>query len=344
MRKLDVDLKGIRMCVSVDDLPVHGPELPSLSRLKVAETFTDTFGKFGISGVYGFINGASTEPSVVTENWRRLSKLKTVRKLVNVSARLGFDLNCYMNSQIMETSVEYLEILNHWVDCGHFLGNHNYWHSDLNTTDANLFLVGIKRNEKLIARFPPSKTKLFRYPYLKEGNTITKRDKVREYLTNRGYATAPVTVNFNDWAWNRAFVGHAKGGFSRIDEERFISNYLEVAQLSLEGAVFGSRKLFGRDIPHILVLHFGAFTAISLDRLLTNFIDSGVRFVSMEEALQDSAIAEPLDIVVEGKGLTVIEQRLLANNEPINKFIRAVVREAVGDTRALSESSSGEQR
>ncbi len=48
MRKLDVDLNGVRLCVSVDDLPVHGPELPSLSRLKVAETFTDTFRKFGI--------------------------------------------------------------------------------------------------------------------------------------------------------------------------------------------------------------------------------------------------------------------------------------------------------
>jgi peptidoglycan/xylan/chitin deacetylase (PgdA/CDA1 family) len=326
MKQLDVNLNGICLCISVDDVPVHGPGSPSYSRLDVVRNFTDALSKHQIAGVYGFVNGASTEPALITKTLRKMATFKTTRKFVNVSAKLKFDLSCYMKPQITDTSHDYEQLLQHWVDQRHHLANHNYWHSDLNSTDIDLFIAGIQRNQKLLSKFPTPPTKLFRYPYLKEGETATKRDALRNYLAANNYKIAPVTVNFNDWAWNKNFVRHSKNGFSSINRDSFVDNYIDIAVLSLKGAVLASRNLFGRDIKHILLLHMGVFTALTLGKLLSTFRRLGVSFITMEEALQDSVFDKTLDIIVEGRGRNLLEQQLLAGNEPDNGVLSFAMR------------------
>lgn len=329
MKPLNVDLNGIELCISVDDVPVHGPSAPQFSRLDIVNHFTDAFSHHGIEGVYGFVNGALTEPAIKTKALRKMATFQTTRKLVNVSAKLKFDLSCYINPQITETSHEYELLLKQWTGKGHYLANHNYWHSDLNRTDAELFVAGIERNQKLISKFPEAKTKLFRYPYLKEGNTATKRDAIRDYLTEHNFKIAPVTVNFNDWAWNRTFIKLSKNSFSPTNRETLEQNYLDIAVLSLQGAVLAARKLVGRDVKHVLLLHMGAFTAITLDNLLSKFRSLGVKFITMEEALQDTIFDETLDIVVQGRGRNALEQRLLVNNRPENGVLLFAIRSSM---------------
>lgn len=326
MKTLDVDLNGVAICISVDDVPVHGPSLPAYSRLDIMKHFTEAFSRHRVEGVYGFVNGALTEPALKTATLRKIAKFKTARRLVNVSAKLKFDLRCYMNPQITETSTDYRQLLQHWVDSGHHLANHNYWHSDLNNTDAQLFIAGIERNQQLLSEFPQAKTKLFRYPYLKEGNTRAKRDAIRDYLAGNRFKVAPVTVNFNDWAWNRTFVKLSKNGFAPTNREALEENYLEIALLSLKGAVRAARRLFDRDVSHILLLHMGAFTALTLDKLLSKFASHGVKFITMEEALQDTIFDETLDIVVKGRGRNLLEQRLLVDNETENGVLLFAIR------------------
>jgi peptidoglycan-N-acetylglucosamine deacetylase len=326
MKSLNVDLDGVALCISVDDLPVHGASVSAYSRLDIVKHFTDALSHHGVEGVYGFVNGALVEPALMTKTLRKMATFKTTRKLVNVSAKLKFDLSCYINPQITETSNQYQQLLQHWLDKGHYLANHNYWHSDLNTTDVELFIAGIERNQKLISKFPRARTKLFRYPYLKEGNTATKRDTIRDYLADNNFKIAPVTVNFNDWAWNRTFVKLSKNGFTPTNQDALEENYLDIAVLSLQGAVLAARKLVGRDINHVLLLHMGAFTALTLGKLLSRFQSHGVKFITMEEALQDSIFDETLDIVVQGRGRNALEQRLLVNNEPENGVLLFAMR------------------
>ena len=49
-------------------------------------------------------------------------------------------------------------------------------------------------------------------------------------------------------------------------------------------------KRLGRDIPHILLIHVGAFTALTLDAVLKDWRSRGVEFISLEEALADPSI------------------------------------------------------
>lgn len=338
MKQLDLDLKGVNLCISVDDVPVHGPSTPEYSRLAVVKHFTEALNKHAVSGVYGFVNGALLQPTLMTKTLRKVAAFKPTRKLVNVSARLKFDFSCYINSQITETSNEYHQLLQHWIDSGHYLANHNYWHSDLNRTDAELFIAGIERNQALIAKFPPAPTKLFRYPYLKEGETATKRDAIRDYLSDNNFKIAPVTVNFNDWAWNRTFAKLSRSNFTRLDREALEQNYLDIAVLNLQGSVLAARKLAGRDVNHVLLLHMGVFTALTLEKLLNRFRDHGIKFITMEDALTDTIFDETLDIVVQGRGRNALEQRLLVNNESENGVLLFAMRSA----QLSREASSGE--
>jgi len=47
----------------------------------------------------------------------------------------------------------------------------------------------------------PGAWKFFRFPFLHEGDSYEKRNAVRQYLHERKYQLAPVTIDSNDWAW-----------------------------------------------------------------------------------------------------------------------------------------------
>ena len=42
--------------------------------------------------------------------------------------------------------------------------------------------------------------RLFRFPYLKEGNTAEKRDRMLKFLLERGYRMGYVTIDTSEWA------------------------------------------------------------------------------------------------------------------------------------------------
>jgi hypothetical protein len=50
----------------------------------------------------------------------------------------------------------------------------------------------------------------FRYPFLRQGNTIEKRDAVLSWMASRGIVVAPVTIDNNDYEYNQRLVD-AKG-------------------------------------------------------------------------------------------------------------------------------------
>src|SRR4029453_15824522 len=79
-------------------------------------------------------------------------------------------------------------------------------------------------------------------------------------------------------------------------------------QAAREGIAYSrelSRKLYRRDIPYVLLVHNGAFTARMLPRLIELYRSSGFPFVNLPDAERDPAYADQLrpDSVAEPKGL-----------------------------------------
>ena len=242
-------IAGTELALTVDDLPTHGALPPGATRLAIADQMIQALKRHAAPGVYGFTNGGQ-----------------------------------------LPSGPELEEILRAWRQAGFVLGNHTYSHLDLTRASAADYVVDIERNEELLARLsPPGASKYFRYPYLREGNTREKRTAVREWLTARGYTIAQVTVSLeDDWAWNDVYARCASFN-DQPAIARLKSLFLETATSRLAAFEELSRRLFGRSMKHILMVHISAFDALMLDDLLTAYRAAGTRFISLQEATQDPA-------------------------------------------------------
>src|SRR6266508_605453 len=198
-------------------------------------------------------------------------------------------------------------ILEAWAAAGFRLANHNYSHLNLDSVNAERFVEDIEANEPLLtmlARGPAAK--LFRYPYLREGNTLEKRDTVRRWLAAHNYRVAPVTVYFEDWAWNDPYA-RCRSRNDRPAIAWLKESFLQAAADRLAWSDVAARRIFGRPIRHILLLHIGAFDAAILDELLEAYAAAGVRVISLEDALRDAAYAEDPKLA-SGEELPFLEQ------------------------------------
>ena len=251
----------IEVAITVDDLPVHMDLPPKVTRLDVVKQMLSALDKHGLKNVYGFIN----------------------------AGHINNDDNNY-------------NVLKLWVNSGQLLGNHTYEHVNLNKVNPTEFIKQIQLNDPYLKTLMGDKNyHYFRYPYLYEGNTQQKRDQVRHDLLTHDYQIAQVTMDFQDYLWNNAYVRCVKKQNTKaIDWLK--KSYIEQALNSITVAHALSMATIHRDIKNILLLHIGVFDALILDDLLTAYEKQGVKFISLTEALQDKAYAMNPNIVSDNTG------------------------------------------
>ena len=69
-------------------------------------------------------------------------------------------------------------------------------------------------------------------------------------------------------------------------------SYMDAAMAHLRWSDDTARRLFGSSIRHILLLHVGAFDSYMADALLTAYENAGVKWVTLDAALQESVYRE----------------------------------------------------
>jgi len=239
-----------KLAVTIDDLPATGPLPPGTTRLAIATRMIGALQRHRVPGVYGFVNG-----------------------------------------QPIQESPDLEVVLQAWRQGGVLLGNHTHSHMDLNRVSAAEFVEDIGRNEAIVARWSSSTTpRYFRYPYLHEGETVDKRESVRGWLRARGYTVAPVTVSFDDWAWDEPYARCVTRG-DDASIARMKAMFRGAARSALAWSTDVSARLFNRQITQILLLHAGAFGALMLDDVLSLYRSAGATFVGLESAVRDPAYA-----------------------------------------------------
>jgi peptidoglycan/xylan/chitin deacetylase (PgdA/CDA1 family) len=239
--------RAIDVAVTVDDLPVHGPAFAGIDRAAIAERLLTAFRAHRLPPVYGFVNGKKVDDDPTSE-----------------------------------------AILRRWVASGNPLGNHTYSHLGLNGASVADYIADLEKGEAILRRLEPEEAtwKVYRYPFLFEGDTLDNRDAVRAYLKQRGYLTAEVSIDGDDWAYNPPFarcadrhdaaaLAELRRGLieAHVDELRFVRALTE--------------ELTGRDVPQVLLLHIGAAEADTMDELLTAYEREGVRWIELRTALAD---------------------------------------------------------
>ncbi len=178
-------------------------------------------------------------------------------------------------------------VLDSWRAAGNPLGNHGWSHLNLNQTSLSDFEQDVTKNEPILTqRMKAADWHWFRYPFLAEGDTPEKRAAFREFLSQHEYKIAAVTMSFADYEWNEPYARcKAKGDAAAIAE--LGDSYLKAADQGADYYRSLSEKLFGRDIPYVLLMHVGAFDAEMLPKLLALYKSKGFQFVNLENAEGD---------------------------------------------------------
>ncbi|MGH9339670.1 MAG: polysaccharide deacetylase family protein [Acidobacteriota bacterium] len=206
-----------------------------------------------------------------------------------------------------------LIVLDDWAGRGHIIGNQTWAYVDLNQLSADDFLAHVADGQKYLWRISkrhPVNFRYLRFPLLHEGGDQGKKKDVANALYRNGYEIAPVTVKTSSYLFNRPYL-EQETDTEAIDSLRKV--YLEHLGESLDYAETQSEKVFGRQISHILQLHSGIATAAFLEDLIAMLQARGYQFISLPEALDDSAY-ETEETYVGPLGLSFID-RVAATRE-----------------------------
>lgn len=178
-------------------------------------------------------------------------------------------------------------LLKSWNDRGHSIGNHTFSHINYNRPETTFekfkreFLV----TDTIINKFD-NYIRLFRFPYLKEGDTKEKVTLFREFMKEHQYNNGYVTIDASDWYIDSRLRNRLKQNPSS-DIEVFRQFYVEHL---FSRAVFYEQlayKLTGRHINHTLLLHHNLAAALFLGDLVKMFKAKGWKIVDAEEAFKD---------------------------------------------------------
>lgn len=188
-----------------------------------------------------------------------------------------------------------LALLRQWTDAGFELGNHTHSHPSLQDTPLAEYKADVLRGEPEIRELNAAKgwpLRYFRHPYLRTGPSLAVRAAFEQFLADRGYTVAPVTVDNSDWLFNFVYTD-AK---SRNDEALMLEVGAEYLQHMAEALTFheqATERLMGRPIRHILLLHANELNAEHLGDVIALYRERGYSFITLEAALADEAYRQP---------------------------------------------------
>ena len=89
---------------------------------------------------------------------------------------------------------EGIERLKTYAHAGHIIANHTHSHPDINKLSFQEYKDDFLMADSFLSTYKNYK-KWFRFPYLREGDTLEKRDGMRALLMEMGYINAYITLN-----------------------------------------------------------------------------------------------------------------------------------------------------
>ncbi len=194
------------------------------------------------------------------------------------------------------------KLLSAWDEAGHLICNHSYSHKFYGEqTSYADFAVDFLKNEKVIAPYHNRKA-LFRYPFLKEGDTAEKRDRFRALLKERGYRVGHVTIDASDWYVSQRLVdriGKQPNAPVAPYRDYLIAHLLDRAAFYRQLA----QDVLGRDIRHTILLHFNPLNAYVLPDVLAAFEKAGWQWIDASLAFEDPVFRNLPEIVPAGESL-----------------------------------------
>jgi peptidoglycan/xylan/chitin deacetylase (PgdA/CDA1 family) len=186
-------------------------------------------------------------------------------------------------------------LLHRWLEAGLELGNHTYSHPRVAEIGLPGFLDDIVKGEVItrpLLEARGRKLTWFRYPFLATG-TGEQAKAIEEFLAQRAYRIAPVTVDYADYNHSGIYVRHLRAGDQAKADEQY-ATMLQALDASFARAETRSKEVLGYELPLVLLIHCNELNARTLRTTLQRMRERGYSFVSLDEAMSDPAYQVPL--------------------------------------------------
>ena len=214
-----------------------------------------------------------------------------------------------------------IALLEQWLDAGLELGNHTFSHRDLHRIPVREFENDIAAGERVLREIlaPRGRTvRWFRHPFLHTGTSLDTKQRIERYLRSRGTRVAPVTLDNGEWifahAYEKAIAQNDDALKTKIGHE-----YVAYMDRKLVYFEAQSAALFGRNIPHVLLVHANHLNADWFDELAASMKKRGYSFITLEKAVADPAYKSK-DEYTGPAGLTWIHRWALTQKKPREFF------------------------
>ncbi len=211
-------------------------------------------------------------------------------------------------------------VLKSWDVANHKIGNHSWTHPYFPSEKVSLadFEKELLKTDSLIKGYS-NYYKYFRFPYLKEGNTLEKRDGMREFLAKNGYKNGHVSVDASDWYIFGELLKNLKEN-SDLNIKPYRDYYLEHIYDRAQFYDSLGTALTDRKIDHVLLLHHNLTSAIFLDDLITHFKVNGWEVIDTELAYKDPFYSRIPSVLPAGESLIWSEAKSTGKYESILRY------------------------
>jgi peptidoglycan/xylan/chitin deacetylase (PgdA/CDA1 family) len=210
-----------------------------------------------------------------------------------------------------------IKALSLWLDSGFELGNHTYSHMSLNQAELKNWEEDTIRGETvtpLLLAQHDMKMRYFRHPFLDTGRDLQTRRAAEQFLAQRGYRIAPVTMDAWDWMYAGVYEDARRRGDTGL-QQQLLTSYLSHTADVFDYYEKLSRDLLGYEPKQILLLHDNWLEADHIGELVDLLQRRGYKFITLQEALSDPAYSMPDDYVGE-EGTGWIEQWAITRGHP----------------------------
>ena len=190
---------------------------------------------------------------------------------------------------------ERIKALETWLDYGFELGNHTFSHMSLNQAGLKAWEDDVIQGESVTSMLLAQhrmKLRYFRHPYLDTGRDLATRREAEKFLIERGYRIAPITLDGWDWMFAGLYEDARKRNDAAL-EQQIVKEYLAHHDRVFAYTEQLSAKVVGYEPKQILLLHASNLEADHIGELLDVLRQRGYRFITLEDALGDSAYSLP---------------------------------------------------
>jgi peptidoglycan-N-acetylglucosamine deacetylase len=210
-----------------------------------------------------------------------------------------------------------IKALSMWPEYGFELGNHTFSHASLNRVGLKSWEEEIVRGEtvtRMLLEQHNRQLRYFRHPYLDTGRDLETRRQAEAFLVERGYRIAPITMDAWDWMYAGVYEDARRRGDAAL-EQKLVDSYHDYTNQVFDYYEKFSKDLIGYEPKQILLLHGNWLEADHIAELLDLLRKRGYKFITLQDALGDSAYSMPDEYVGE-EGTSWIDHWAITRGHP----------------------------